>query len=136
VTLDPVDIEFADLTMHVQSVFRFAEGSGEIEIVRQVIDTTDPEAEMTIDEYLTGCYGTTEYAEDLTGVRLTLEGRAGTETIDYAYQCREAEVPDIELVEALVPQVDSRLTMRADGDDAVGYFREGFAFSPMYTIGI
>jgi hypothetical protein len=136
VTLDPVDIEFADLTLRVQSIFRFAEGSGEVEIVRQVIETTDPAAEVTIDEYLTGCYGTTEYPEDLTGVRLTLEGASGTETIDYAYQCREAEEPDVELVEALLPQVDTRLTMRAEGDDAAGYFREGFAFSPMYTIGI
>jgi hypothetical protein len=136
VTLDPVDIEFADLTLRVQSVFRFAEGSGEIEIVRQVLDTTDPEVEVTIDEYLTGCYGTTEYPEDLTGVRLTLEGASGTETINYAYQCREAEMPGIALAEALVPQVDTRLTMRAEGDQAAGYFREGFAFSPMYTIGI
>lgn len=136
VTLDPVDIEFSDLTMRVQSAFCFAEGSGEIEIVRQVLDTTDLEAEVTIDEYLTGCYGTTEYPEDLTGVRLTIEGRAGTETLEYAYQCREAEVPGIESAEALIPQVDTRLIMRPDGDDAVGYFREGFAFSPMYTIGI
>ncbi len=136
VTLDPVEIEFADLTIRVQSVFSFAEGSGEIEIARQVIDTTDPEAEVTIDEYLTGCYGTTEYPEDLTGVKLTLLGRSGTESIDYAYQCREVEAPDIERAEALVPQVDTRLTMRADGPDAAGYFREGFAFSPMYTIGI
>ncbi len=63
-------------------------------------------------------------------------GRSGTESIDYAYRCREAQVPGIELAEALVPQVDTRLTMRADGADAAGYFREGFAFSPMYTIGI
>jgi len=136
VTLDPVEIEFADLTLRVQSVFRFAEGSGEIEVVRQVLDTTDPDAEITIDEYLTGCYGTTEYSEDLTGVKLTLASRAGTETIDYAYQCREAEMPGIVVAEALVPQVDTRLTMRAEGDDTAGYFREGFAFSPMYTIGI
>jgi len=136
VALDPIEIEFANLTVHVQSVFSFAEGSGEIEIVRQVIDTTDPEAEVVIDDYLTGCYGTTEYPEDLTGAKLTLEGRAGSQTIDYAYQCREAEAPGIERVEALVPQVDTRLTMRADGDHAAGYFREGFAFSPMYTIGI
>jgi hypothetical protein len=136
VTLDPVEIEFAGLTLRVQSVFRLAEGSGEIEIIRRVIDTSDPEAEVTIDEYLTGCYGTTEYPEDLTGVRLALEGKAGSATIDYAYQCREAEEPGIKLVEALVPQVDTRLAMRAEGDEATGYFREGFAFSPMYTIGI
>ncbi len=58
------------------------------------------------------------------------------DTIDYAYQCREAESPAIALAEALVPQVDTRLTMRPDGRAAAGYFREGFAFSPMYTIGI
>jgi hypothetical protein len=42
----------------------------------------------------------------------------------------------ITLAEALVPQVDTRLTMRTDTDEASGYLREGFAFSPMYTIGI
>jgi hypothetical protein len=135
-TLDPVEIEFADLTMRVQSIFCFAEGTGEIEIIRRVLDATDPEAELTINEYLTGCYGTTEYPEDLTGVRLTLKGASGIQSIDYAYRCREAEMPRIELVEALVPQVDTRLTMRAGGDEATGYFREGFGFSPMYTVGI
>jgi hypothetical protein len=136
VTLDPVEIEFAGFAIRVQSVFRFAEGTGEIEIVRKIVDTTNPEAEVTIDEYVTACYGTTEYPEDLTGVRLTLEGVAGSESIDYAYQCREAEMDGIALAEALVPQVDTRLTMRTDTDTASGYFREGFAFSPMYTIGI
>ena len=136
VTLDPVEIEFAKFTIRVQSVFHFAEGTGEIEIARKIIDTTDPEAEVTIDEYITACYGTTEYPEDLTGVRLTLEGVSGTESVDYAYKCREDEMDEIVQAEALVPQVDTRLTMRAEGDGASGYFREGFAFSPMYTIGI
>ena len=135
VTLDPVKLEFSDLAISVQSAFRFAEGTGEIEIVREIVETTDPQAEVAIDEYITACYGTTEYPEDLTGVRLTLEGASGTESIDYAYRCREAEMDDIALVEALVPQVDTRLTMRTH-NQALGYFREGFAFSPMYTIGI
>jgi hypothetical protein len=136
VTLDPVDIEFANFTISVQSVFRFSEGTGEIEIVRKIVSTTDPTAEVTIDEYITACYGTTEYPEDLSGVKLTLVGAAGIRTIDYAYQCREAEMPGISLAEAVAPQVDTRLTMRTDTDEAAGYFREGFAFSPMYTIAI
>jgi len=136
VTLDPVDIEFTKFTISVQSVFRLTEGTGEIEIVRRIVGTTDPEAEVTVDEYITACYGTTEYPEDLTGVKLTLEGASGTETIEYAYKCREAQVSGITLAEALVPQVDTHLTMRTDTDEAIGYFREGFAFSPMYTIGI
>ena len=136
VTLDPVDIEFAGFTISVQSVFRLTEGTGDIEIVRKILSTTDPEAEVTIDEYITACYGTTEYPEDLTGVKLTVKGASGTETIEYAYKCREAEISGVTLAEALVPQVDTRLTMRTDTDEASGYFREGFAFSPMYTLGI
>jgi hypothetical protein len=135
-TLEPVDIEFHDLTIRVQSVFRITEGTGEIEIVRKIDDTTDPRANVTIDEYITACYGTTEYPEDLTGVRLTLKGSSGTESIEYAYRCRQAQVGGVTLAEAVVPQVDTRLIMRADARNARGYFREGFAFSPMFTLGI
>ena len=60
VTLNPVEIEFSQFTISVQSIFRLTEGAGEIEIVRKIFNTTDPQAEVTIDEYLTACYGTTE----------------------------------------------------------------------------
>jgi hypothetical protein len=43
---------------------------------------------------------------------------------------------EIQTAEACVPQVDTLLSMRAGEGNATGYFREGFAFSPMYTIGI
>lgn len=135
VTLEPVTIEFADFSVRVQSIFRLTEGSGEIEIVRRVFDSTRPGVEVSIDEYITACYGTTEYPEDLTGVRLSLIGATGSETIDYAYQCREAELAEAACVEAVVPQVDTRLSLRADGP-ALGYLREGFSFSPMYTLGV
>jgi len=136
VTLDPVDIEFARFTLRVQSVFRMAEGTGEIEVIRKILNTTDPQAEIMVDEYITACYGTTEYPEDLTGVRLSVKGLSGQKNIDYAYQCRQAQVQGTPLAEAIVPQVDTRLTVRTDLEDASGYFREGFAFSPMYTLGI
>jgi len=136
VTLDPVEIEFEKFTISVESVFRLAEGSGEIEVVRRIVATTDPAAQVEIDEYITACYGTTEYPEDLTGVRLTLTGKAGSESIDYAYRCREAALESIASAEAIVPQVDTRLSMRSDVTDDAGYLREGMAFSPMYTIGI
>jgi hypothetical protein len=136
VALAPVEIEFTGLVVTLQSEFRMKEGSGEVEIVRTILQTTDAAAEVILDEYVTGCYGTTEYPEDLTGVVLTLRGATATETIEYAYRCREALVPGIERVEALVPPVDTRLSLRTDSAQAAGYAREGFAFSPMYTIGI
>ncbi len=135
VTLDPVTIEFEKVTIKLQSIFRLKEGSGEVEIIRRVLESSDPNAEFVLDEYITACYGTTEYSEDLTGMQLTLKGRQAEESISYAYQCREAEMPDVQTVKALVPQVDTLLEMREAGK-AVGYYREGFSFSPMYTIGI
>jgi hypothetical protein len=136
VTLDPVTVEFEAFSIEVVSVFRVAEGAGEVEIIRRITGTGAPEAEVVVDEYVTACYGTTEYPEDLTGVRLVLDGASGTEAIDYAYKCREASSGGIRSAEALVPQVDTRLSMRTDAGDASGYYREGFAFSPMFTIGI
>lgn len=135
-TLEPVEIEFAHLTIRVQSFFRMVEGSGEVEIIRRVVDTSDPQAEIGIDEYVTACYGTTEYPEDLTGVLLTLVGKNGTNSIEYAYQCRQAEMEGVQRVEAVIPQVDTRLSMRSDDEQSIGYVREGYAFSPMYTLGI
>ncbi|HVN16887.1 MAG TPA: hypothetical protein VMT73_14185 [Anaerolineales bacterium] len=134
--LDPVDIEFTDLTIRVQSVFRIAEGTGEIEIIRKIIASTDPEAEVAINEFITACYGTTEYPEDLTGVQLTVRGRSETKSVEYAYQCREEQVAEATSAEAIIPQVDTHLSLFTDAKDACSYFREGFAFSPMYTLGI
>lgn len=135
VTLDPVTIEFETLTVKVQSVFRMKEGSGEVEIIRKIIESSDPFADISIDEYITACYGTTEYPEDLTGVQLKVENAEGVESIEYAYQCREAEKSVIQGVQAVLPQIDTLVEMRPEGP-ANGYYREGFSFSPMFTLGI
>ncbi len=134
-TLEPVEIEFAQLTIRIRSIFRMQEGSGEIEIIRRV-ESPDPTAEITAEEYITACYGTTEYPEDLSGVQLTLKNASRTERIKYAYRCRQAKLDHISLAEAVIPQVDTRLSLRTDSKETTGYFREGFAFSPMFTLGI
>ena len=136
VTLDPVEIEFDGIVIHLQSIFRLVEGTGDIEIIRRILESTDPLAEITLDEYITACYGTTEYPLDLTGVLLTLRGDSREEGISYAYQCRQAQMDQVQVVEAIIPQVDTRLTMRTGTSKVSGYFREGFAFSPMFTLGL
>jgi hypothetical protein len=136
VTLEPVEIEFDGFKIRLQSIFRLVEGAGELEIIRKVLESTDPQTEITLDEYITACYGTTEYPEDLTGARLTLKGISGEESLSYAYQCRQAQMDQLEFVGAVVPQVATRLTMHAGADEVSGYYREGFAFSPMFSLGI
>jgi hypothetical protein len=135
-TLDPVEIEFRDLTIKLVSTFTFREDSGEVTIGRKVIETSKPSAEVHLNEYITACYGTTEYPEDLGGMILKCYGRNEVKELTYQYKCREVSMKDVIEVEAIIPQVDTRLTVSPVSEGAGGYFREGYAFSPMYTLGL
>lgn len=132
-TLEPVEIEFSALKLKLQTVITFVEGSSEIKYERRLLEMSAPES-VEIDEYVTACYGTTEYPEDMTGITLSVEGAGETKSLDYAYKCRELEINDASASVAVVPQVETRLTLRAE--NAVGYVREGYAFSPMFTLGM
>ena len=61
-TLDPVTIEFKDLTVKLQTKEYFEEGSSNIRIERHILEMSDPTAEVTLNEYMVACYGTTEYS--------------------------------------------------------------------------
>ena len=135
-TLDPVDIEFSDLTIKLASTFTFTENTGEIRISRKITESSNPEAKVTVNEYMTACYGTTEYPEDMTGIRLISKGENETKGIDYRYRCREETVERVVFVQAVVPQVNTRVTMMPLNGEMTGYIREGYAFSPMYTLGL
>ncbi len=145
-TLDPVEIEFSDLTVKIQSVIAFREGSSDIRITRNVLSMSDPEAEVTIREYMVGCYGTTEYTEDMSSLTLFMEPQEndvdperGTQRlpvlIPYEYRCREAELAGAAETGCLVPPIKTRVSMTCEGRDKTGFIREGYAFSPMFIIG-
>lgn len=134
-TLDPVEIEFYKLTVKLQTKIYFEEGSQEIKIERHVLEMSDPSAVVELDEYMVACYGTTEYAEDMTSLKLFVNGKEETKTIDYAYKCREEEMKGATSVEAVVPPIETKVSMRSSKEDAAGYVKEGYAFSPMFTLG-
>ncbi len=132
-TLDPVTIEFADLSLTLQTREYFEEGSGSIKIERTVLEMSNPEAQVELNEYMVACYGTTEYPEDMTGITLTCEG-AETKTIAYEYRCREESLNGASAVSAVIPAIETKVSMTASAE-ANGYVREGYAFSPMFTLG-
>jgi len=132
-TLDPVDIEFDGLTVKLQTKEYFEEGSSAIRIERNILEMSNPAAKVEINEYMVACYGTTEYPEDMTGIILTAKGET-TETISYEYKCREAVVAGAKEVSAVIPAIETKVSMTTE-DDAEGYIREGYAFSPMFTLG-
>jgi hypothetical protein len=130
-TLDPVDIEFYDLTVKLQTVISFEEGASNIKIERHILDMSKPDAKVTINEYMVACYGTTEYPEDMTGIVLT----TGNERIDYEYRCREAGVKGSKEAKAVIPAIETAVSVTTDREDAYTYIKEGYAFSPMFTLG-
>ncbi|MEG1291111.1 MAG: hypothetical protein RSD28_02300 [Lachnospiraceae bacterium] len=132
-TLDPVEIQFAELTLTLQSKLYFEEGSSKIKIERKILEISNPKAEVELNEYMVACYGTTEYPEDMTGITLTCEGKE-TKTISYEYRCREANAENAKEVSAIVPAIHTKVSMTAS-EKAEGYVKEGYAFSPMFTLG-
>jgi hypothetical protein len=135
-TLDPVEIEFRDLTISLASTITFREDTGEIRFSRKILTASREGAVVRVNDYLTACHGTTEYPEDLSGVVLKCVGREGEKGIVYAYKCREESMHDVTRVEALVPQVKTRVAAIPISDNVEGFIREGYAFSPMYTLGL
>ncbi len=134
-TLDPVDIEFADLTVTLQTKEYFEEGSSKIRISRKILSMSRPDAKVEINEYMVACYGTTEYPEDMTGILLTAKGTS-EESISYEYRCREADVEAGYDMSAVISAIDTKVSLLADKEaNAVGYVKEGYAFSPMFTLG-
>lgn len=132
-TLDPVTIEFADLTVKLQTKEYFEEGSGSIKIERTILEMSDPTAEVELNEYMVACYGTTEYPENMSGILLTCEG-SENKSIVYEYKCREESLEDALAVSAVVQPIETKVSMTQTGG-GTGYIREGYAFSPMFTLG-
>ncbi len=132
--LEPVDIEFSDLTVKLQTKVVFDEGSSEIKIERKILEMSDPSAEVSINEYMVACYGTTEYPEDMKCVKLNLTGKEN-KTIDYAYKCREEYLDDADEAYATIGAIKTRVGLRCEGFGKTGYIKEGYAFSPMFTLG-
>lgn len=132
--LAPVDLEFYDLTIKLQTIVAFPEGGGDIRIERHILEMSNPDAEVTINEYVVACYGITEYPEDMTCITLDAVKDGKSNELKYAYKCRECSVEGADEVSALIPPIHTKVSMTCD-NEATGYYREGYAFSPMFTLG-
>ncbi|WP_288887673.1 hypothetical protein [uncultured Eubacterium sp.] len=136
VTLKPVDIEFYDLTVKLQTKVIFKEGEGTIRIEREILSMSNPNAKVELNEYMVACYGTTEYPEDMNGIKLTASSDDLTKEIIYEYKCREEIVDGGKNTEAVIDAIDTKVSLYTDSNDGVSYIREGYAFSPMFTLGL
>lgn len=134
-TLDPVDIVFDGLSAKIQTVITFEEGSSRIDYRREILEISDENEKIDINEYITACYGTTEYPEDMSEIILKAEGAEGVKTIEYAYKNRTENVTAVKSLEATIPPIETKVSF-GSVEEAEGYVTEGYAFSPMFTLGV
>lgn len=132
ITLAPVTLTFADGQQAVvETGYQFAPGA--ITITRRLI--AGPSAGLTAEEYLKGCYGTTEYPEDLRGITLAVDGDA-PQSLAFAYGRRELRSPRAGRVSATIPQITSAVALEAVTPALSGLAGEGMLFSPFYTLAL
>lgn len=132
--LDSVEVEFNDLTIEIATDILFFENSGEIIYKRKITKSTKPDAVVEFNDYITATYGKTEYPEDMKSIVLELKNAAKTKQINYEYKNREDSIEGGMAI-AFVPPVDTKVSIHGDGAYQA-YFKEGYAFSPMFTLGI
>ncbi len=134
VRLTPAKVSFRNgVQAAIETEFYFA-GKGNIRIVRRLIETSNPGAEIRVREYVKGCYGVTEYPEDMKGILLSVEG-AKPATLDYAYKGQTLATGVAKAVRAQIPQVRTELVLEAEGGPALqGQALEGYLFNPYYTL--
>ena len=53
----------------------------------------------------------------------------------YEYKCREKKTKDADFASCLVPPIHTKVTLTCEGREKCGYVKEGYAFSPMFTLG-
>ena len=71
----------------------------------------------------------------MSDIILSVTGPEEEQNIRYAYKCREAEAEHAQKPEVLIPNISTKASVGAK-EDVTGYIREGYAFSPMYTLGL
>jgi hypothetical protein len=90
--------------------------------------------EIAITEFLKGCFGVTEYPEDLSNVELGIVGEQ-TETIKFSYKRRENKQNNTKCAYANVPDINTEIGIRpADNEIWIGSIAEGILFNPYYTL--
>jgi hypothetical protein len=138
VEADPVVVDFGhEEQAELVSRWHF-DGSSGIRMERELIGTSCPNANYALCEWFGGCFGSTEYPENLRGVELMAYADSGQllESLAFDYASAERKLAGACRVEAEVPQANTIVSLEVDRPDNVdsGSLHDGWLFSPYYGI--
>ena len=129
VTLRPLPLTFADGTAVTLYTTLTLYPDGRVAFARRL----DAPAGVTVTatEYVKGCWGTTEYPEEMGGIVLS----AGEQTLTYRYEGRRVEDAGAVEVSATIPALETEMALcRRAGDFIAADAEEGYLFNPYYTL--
>lgn len=134
VTLTPSELIFQEgLEAAITTTYHFI-GEGKIVIERELTHISDIAARLEVIEYFKGCYGITEYPEDMHGILLSAKGKMEKSRV-YQYEYGKLSVDDALSVSAQIPQVQTEIRLEAVGVPCVmGTITEGYLFNPYFTL--
>ena len=129
-TLQDIPLRFGDgITATLKTEIRITRDA-RIILCRQITDVSDPDARFLLTEYCKGCWGTTEYPEEMGGIILGTE----KENLIYRYEgrCLTAQQGS---VYASIPALDTTVGLSpVEGDFVQCEAEEGYLFNPYYTL--
>ena len=132
--LEPVNLVFKNLTLTLVTIITIDDNLAQINTERTIVKISDLNAKVEIEEYLTGSYGTTEYPENMYPLKLFVENEEETQMLNYAYQDRKITCAQGRAI-VDIPPLNVRV-IHSGKDVLSSYAHEGYAFSPMFTLGV
>ena len=90
--------------------------------------------ELEISEYFKGCYGITDYPEDMKGIILAIDNEPET-SFSFSYRRRKLVKQSANTVQASIPQINTIVGLSpCDHSSWKGTIEEGILFNPYYTL--
>jgi hypothetical protein len=64
-------------------------------------------------------------------------GKDGTRNdLSYDYRCRTFNMQDVASAEAVIPMVQTKVSLTPENEGCTGYYEEGYSFAPNLKIGV
>lgn len=130
--LTPITIRFTDgFYLKLQTCYTFLQ-NGEIIVTRKILEKSEENGEIQLTEYVKGCYGFTEYPENMKGIKLSADD---VQVLDYTYGDRSIVIKGGTKLGVSIPQITTEvifgsLSMKPDYTEIA----DGTLFSPFYTM--
>lgn len=129
--LTPICVTFSDgAQATIQTEYSF-EDNGDIVITRKLLHVSEHCNDLVLCEYVKGCYGFTEYPEDMKGITFLADGK----TIDtYQYSAKSHTFFGNHHIEAAIPQIHTSISLLPISLAESMKISDGHLFSPFYTM--